>query len=140
LILIRGRCASGSRRTEPTSAAPGRANQAANGGKTVVAGAIESGRGKMRGRRLGRLRLAALPDASRANLEGFLAANVTRTAGVTTDGWAGYGGQNTKPGCPSPSSCRRANAWSLALRHVGWLRRHPLERPFAGRENASPLK
>jgi hypothetical protein len=68
--------------------APSRANQAANGGKTVVAGAIESGRGKMRGRRLGRLRLAALPDASRANLEGFLAANVTRRAGVTTDGWA----------------------------------------------------
>jgi transposase-like protein len=62
------------------------------GGMTVVAGAVESGRGKTRGRRLGRLRLAALADASRSSLEGFLAANVARPAGVTTDGWAGYGG------------------------------------------------
>ena len=62
------------------------------GGKTVVAGAVESGRGKTRGRRLGRLRLAALPDASRSSLEGFLAAHVARPAAVTTDGWAGYGG------------------------------------------------
>jgi transposase-like protein len=62
------------------------------GGKTVVAGAVERGRGTARGRRLGRLRLAALPDASRQSLEGFLAANVARPAGVTTDGWAGYGG------------------------------------------------
>jgi ISXO2-like transposase domain/Transposase zinc-ribbon domain len=62
------------------------------GGKTVVAGAVESDRGKTRGRRLGRLRLAVLPNASRSSLEGFLAANVARPAGVTTDGWAGYGG------------------------------------------------
>ena len=62
------------------------------GGKTVVAGAVESGRGKTRDRRLGRLRLAALADASRSSLEGFLAANVARPAGATTDGWAGYGG------------------------------------------------
>ena len=62
------------------------------GGKSVVAGAVESGRGKTRGRRLGRLRLAALPDASRQSLEGFLGQNVARPATVTTDGWAGYGG------------------------------------------------
>jgi transposase-like protein len=62
------------------------------GGKSVVAGAVESGRGKTRGRRLGRLRLAALPDASRQSLEGFLGQNVARPAIVTTDGWAGYGG------------------------------------------------
>ena len=32
-------------------------------GKTLVAGAVEAGRGKARGRRLGRLRFARLPDA-----------------------------------------------------------------------------
>jgi transposase-like protein/ribosomal protein L37AE/L43A len=62
------------------------------GGKTVVAGAVESGRGKARGRRLGRLRLAVVPDVSAASLEGFLGQNVARPATVTTDGWAGYGG------------------------------------------------
>jgi hypothetical protein len=41
-------------------------------GKTVVAGAVESGRGKARGRRLGRLRMQAVPDASAASLAGFL--------------------------------------------------------------------
>ena len=62
------------------------------GGKTVVAGAVESGRGKGRGRRLGRLRLAVVPDVSAASLEGFLCQNVARPATVVTDGWSGYGG------------------------------------------------
>src|SRR5512146_209428 len=62
------------------------------GSKTVVAGAVESGRGKARGRRLGRLRLAVVPDVSAESLEGFLGRNVARPATVTTDGWAGYGG------------------------------------------------
>jgi transposase-like protein len=62
------------------------------GGKTVVAGAVERGRGKARGRRLGRLRLAVVPDVSAASLESFLGHNVERPATVTTDGWAGYGG------------------------------------------------
>ena len=44
-------------------ARPGRRGRGA-AGKTVVAGAVESGRGKGRGRRLGRLRLQAVPDAS----------------------------------------------------------------------------
>src|SRR3954449_4774243 len=39
-------------------------------GKTLVAGAVETGRGKARGRRLGRLRLAKLPDAGATSLEG----------------------------------------------------------------------
>jgi transposase-like protein len=61
-------------------------------GKVLVAGAVESGRGKAGGRRLGRLRLARLPDAGAISLEGFLAANVAGPAAVATDGWAGYAG------------------------------------------------
>jgi len=70
---------------------PGRSGRGA-AGKTVVAGAVESGRGQGRGRRLGRLRLAVVADASAASLEGFLAANVAKPATVATDGWSGYGG------------------------------------------------
>jgi len=72
-------------------AKPGKPGRGASG-KTVVAGAVESGRGKARGRRLGRLRLAKLPDASATSLEGFLAANVAKPVTVTTDGWSGYSG------------------------------------------------
>jgi transposase-like protein len=59
-------------------------------GKIVVAGAVESGRGQARGRRLGRLRLTVVQDASGRSLEGFLAGAVTKPAVVITDGWAGY--------------------------------------------------
>ena len=72
-------------------AKPGQRGRAA-AGKTVVAGAVEAGRGKGRGRRLGRLRLQSVADASAASLEGFLAANVAPPAAVTTDGWQGYAG------------------------------------------------
>jgi transposase-like protein len=68
---------------------PGKPGRGA-AGKTLVAGAVEAGRGEARGRRLGRLRLAVLPDASAASLEAFLAANVARPATVATDGWRGY--------------------------------------------------
>jgi transposase-like protein len=68
---------------------PGKPGRGA-AGKTLVAGAVETRRGKARGRRLGRFRLARLPDASAASLEGFLAANVARPAAVATDGWRGY--------------------------------------------------
>ena len=61
-------------------------------GKTRVAGAVETGRGQARGRRLGRLRLAVVPDVSAKSLEGFLAGAVARPASVATDGWAGYAG------------------------------------------------
>src|SRR3954452_8367337 len=71
------------------AARPGRAGRGAVG-KSVVAGAIETGRGKARGRRLGRLRLEAVPDASAASLEGFLGQNVAQPAAVVTDGWSGY--------------------------------------------------
>jgi len=69
---------------------PGKPGRGA-GGKTLVAGAVESGRGKARGRRLGRLRLAIVPDASANSLGGFLAQNVAKPAVVATDGWSGYG-------------------------------------------------
>jgi transposase-like protein len=60
-------------------------------GKTVVAGAVESGRGKAHGRRLGRLGMQAVPDASAGSLTGFLGRNVAKPAAITTDGWSGYG-------------------------------------------------
>src|SRR5436305_11477209 len=68
---------------------PGKRGRGA-AGKTLVGGAVEAGRGEVRGRRLGRPRLAALPDASAASLDAFLAANVARPATVATDGWRGY--------------------------------------------------
>ena len=70
---------------------PGRSGRGA-GGKITVAGAVESGRGKARGRRLGRLRLAVVPDVSAQSLQGFLGQNVARPATVSTDGWSGYAG------------------------------------------------
>ena len=70
---------------------PGKPGRGA-AGKAVVAGAVEAVSGKGRKRRLGRLRLAAVPDASAASLAGFLAGNVAPPAAVTTDGWPGYGG------------------------------------------------
>ena len=50
-------------------AKPGRPGRGAVG-KTVVAGAVEAAPGKGRRRRLGRLRLKAVPDASARSLEG----------------------------------------------------------------------
>jgi transposase-like protein len=61
-------------------------------GKTVVAGAVERGRGKTRGRRLGRLRMQAVADASALSLGGFLGRNVAKPATIITDGWTGYAG------------------------------------------------
>jgi transposase-like protein len=72
----------------PRSGRPGRGAA----GKTVVAGAVETRRGKAHGRRLGRLRLQAVPDASAGSLEGFVAGNLEKPASVTTDGWSGYRG------------------------------------------------
>ena len=74
---------------------PGKRGRGA-AGKTLVAGAVEAGRGEARGRRLGRLRLAVLPDASAASLDAFLAANVAKPATVATDGWRGYLGLPAK--------------------------------------------
>src|ERR671927_645195 len=68
---------------------PGKRGRGA-AGKTLVAGATEGRR--LGGRRLGRLRLAVVPDASAASLEGFLGAAVATPAAVATDGWGGYAG------------------------------------------------
>jgi transposase-like protein len=70
---------------------PGKPGRGA-AGKTVVAGAVESRRGQARGRRLGRLRLQAVRDASAKSLLGFLGQNVSIPAAVATDGWSGYRG------------------------------------------------
>ncbi len=93
---------------------PGRPGRAA-AGKTVVAGAIESGRGKAWGRRLGRLRLAVVDDASANSLEGFLAAVVTRPAVVTTDGWSGYAGLAAKGYDHEPQNLTRWGEAALRL-------------------------
>src|SRR4051794_9732274 len=68
---------------------PGKRGRGA-AGKTLVAGAVEAG--ETEGRRLGRLRLAVVPDASAASLEGFLGAAVATPTAVVTDGWSGYAG------------------------------------------------
>src|SRR5436305_14169805 len=68
---------------------PGKRGRGA-AGKTLVGGAIEAGRDEARGRRLGRLRLAPLADASAASLDAFLADHVAKPATVATDGWRGY--------------------------------------------------
>jgi len=68
---------------------PGKRGRGA-AGKALVGGAVEAGRGEARGRRLGRLRLAPLADASAASLDAFLAAHVAEPATVATDGWRGY--------------------------------------------------
>src|SRR5204863_7224048 len=68
---------------------PGKRGRGA-AGKALVGGAVEAGRGEARGRRLGRLRLAILADASAGSLDAFLAAPVAEPATVATDGWRGY--------------------------------------------------
>jgi hypothetical protein len=72
----------------PRPGTPGRVA----GGKVKVAGAVEAGRGEARGRRLGRLRLAVVPDVSAKSLEHFLAAAVAKPTRTATDGWSGYTG------------------------------------------------
>src|SRR3954465_9537524 len=70
---------------------PGKRGRGA-AGKTLGGGGGAASRGKARGRRLGRLRLAALPDASAESLDAFLAAHVAEPATVATGGWRGYPG------------------------------------------------
>jgi transposase-like protein len=96
---------------------PGKPGRGA-AGKTVVAGAVESGRGKARGRRLGRLRMQAVPDASAASLGSFLGRNVEPPAAIATDGWSGYRGLDAKGYTHAPVNL--ASTWGdAALRLPG---------------------
>jgi transposase-like protein/Zn ribbon nucleic-acid-binding protein len=97
------------------AAKPGRPGRGA-AGKALIAGAVEARRGKARGRRLGRLRLARLPDAGGASLEGFMAANVAKPAGVATDGWTGYAGLSAAGYGHAP--VKLSASWGDAVRRL----------------------
>jgi hypothetical protein len=76
-------------------ARPGKTGRGADG-KAVVVGAVEAKPGKGRKRPLGRLRLAAIPDASAKSLVGFIEVDTEKPITVNTDGWAGYQGLQAK--------------------------------------------
>src|SRR3954465_10152403 len=96
---------------------PGKRGRGA-AGKTLGGGAVAAPRGEARGRRLGRLRLAPLADASAASLDAFLAAHVARPATVTTAGGRGSPALRGEGYAPEPvsSSASRGDA---ALRLPG---------------------
>ena len=121
---------------------PGKRGRGA-AGKTAVAGAVEAGRGKGRGRRLGRLRPQAVEDASAESSRIFPRRQRGPPAGVTTEGWQGYAGlarpatttrRSTSPpagamrcrACPRSISSRPRQAVA-AGRHHGAVRRKDLQ-------------
>ena len=61
-------------------------------GKSQIVGAVEAAPGLGSKRKLGRLRMQTIDDASAASLEQFLRAETDQPAKVTTDGWSGYKG------------------------------------------------
>ena len=65
-------------------------------GKRQIAGAVEAAPGPGRKRKLGRLRLQTIDNASAASLEQFLSSQTDQTAIITTDGWSGYKGLTAK--------------------------------------------
>ena len=91
---------------------PGRPGRGADG-KTLVAGAVAATPGQGRKRRLGRLRLQAVPDASAKSLDGFLQANVATPAVAGTDGWQGYAGLGGAGYAHEPINL--ASAWGDAV-------------------------
>ena len=109
-------------------ARPGKPGCGASG-KTVVAGAVESRRGQLRGRRLGRLRLQAVADASASSLVGFLGRNVASpTKSPPTAGRAIAGSRpratptsrsrSPGPGATPRSACR-PSTWSSGSPSAG---------------------
>jgi hypothetical protein len=71
------------RKDEPVEGGHGRSPR----GKMLVAGAVEVHDGGP-----GRVRLAAIPDASAESLHAFVGANIEAGATARTDGWRGYPG------------------------------------------------
>src|SRR5918912_4193333 len=118
---------------------PGKRGRGA-AGKTLVAGAVETDRAG--GRRLGRLRLAVVPDASAASLGGFLGAAVAAPAAVATDGRSGYAGlaaegyahEPVDPGASGSDAALRlpgihlvfglAKRWLLGTHHGAVSKKH----------------
>src|ERR671933_1421386 len=72
---------------------PGKRGRGA-AGKTLVAGAVEPGRAEAR--RLGRLRLAVVPDPSAGSVEVFRGGAGAGPAAVPPDGWGGSAGLPAK--------------------------------------------
>ena len=66
---------------------PGRGSEA----KTLIVVATE-----LVGKKLGRIRASAIPDASGNSLLGFIEENVEQGSTVITDGWSSYGGLTIK--------------------------------------------
>src|SRR5947208_7398922 len=108
---------------------PGKRGRGA-AGKALVGGAVEAGRGEARGRRLGRLRLALLADASAESLDAFLAAHVAKpgrpwppTAGAATSACRPRATTTSRstsapPGATPRSGCLRST-WCSASSSAG---------------------
>lgn len=86
-------------------------------GKVLFAGAVELGEG-----RLGRARLAVIPDARAVSLAEFLDAHVEPGSRVITDGWAAYPpatrGRYTHRGTPVSASGMQAHDVLPAVHRV----------------------
>jgi len=65
----------------------GKRGRGAEGKELIVIAAEYSGK-----KRVGRIRIQRIPDASAEKLEPFITANIAKGATVHTDGWSGYNG------------------------------------------------
>lgn len=65
---------------------PGKRGRGAVGKKLVVIAA------EIDGKRIGRIRMRHIPDASAASLEGFIKSSIARGSHLVTDQWSGYNG------------------------------------------------
>jgi len=81
-------------------------------GKTLVAVAVE-----LTGKRVGRIRLGIIPDASSASLHKFITDNIEKGSLIITDGWASYS-QITKKGYSHDIQKQSASVGDDPLPHV----------------------
>jgi transposase-like protein len=65
---------------------PGKRGRGAEGKKLVVIAA------EIDGKKIGRIRMRHIPDASAESLEGFITASIAKGSGLVTDQWRGYNG------------------------------------------------